>query len=282
MSKKRGKLSLDEEKFITENADKQPIEKIAEYLNRTVEPVKRFINENALISSSMSEKEAALTTLKERLRMRPFWSDVQEQLTTEEIRRFEDNWVNIILQFREDVMYTEELQIRDLLILQILINRSMKDRKAHIEDANRIQVLLEKEYAKGEDDRDIMAISNLEQQLGISRAAVGSYNTEHMKLLGEIKHITKSLKATREERIQRIEDSKSSWVGYLKMLEDEELRERQGIDLVIMDKAKDKAVQDLAEWHQYEDGTIDQPFLTAETVKDDDFQNNNIGEETNE
>ena len=34
--------------------------------------------------------------------------------------------------------------------------------------------------------------------------------------------------------------------------------------------AADKAVEDLSDYHKYEDGVLDQPFLNADTVKDEE------------
>ena len=48
MSKKRGQLSLDEEKFITDNIYSMTVEQIANALNRKVDPVNRYIDENQL------------------------------------------------------------------------------------------------------------------------------------------------------------------------------------------------------------------------------------------
>ena len=57
-SRKRGKLSLDEEKFIRQNVKILAVDKIALHLNRTTAPVERYIRENNLVAESMNEKEA--------------------------------------------------------------------------------------------------------------------------------------------------------------------------------------------------------------------------------
>jgi hypothetical protein len=44
--RKRGQLSLDEEKFIRENISVLSIEQIADSINRNVAPVQRYIEEN--------------------------------------------------------------------------------------------------------------------------------------------------------------------------------------------------------------------------------------------
>jgi hypothetical protein len=46
--KKRGQLSLEEEKYIRDNMAISSVEDIAEYLNRSVAPIERYISENQL------------------------------------------------------------------------------------------------------------------------------------------------------------------------------------------------------------------------------------------
>ena len=82
--------------------------------------------------------------------------------------------------------------------------------------------------------------------------------------------LRKDLKATREQRIKRIEDGKSSWIGLIRMLEDEEIREKEGREMEIMAMAVDKNRKLISEYHNYADDTVDSPLLTPETVLEKD------------
>ena len=55
MTRKRGKLSLDEMKYIRENCFDLPIEEIADNLNRTEEPVRRYIDEQNLKARDLDD-----------------------------------------------------------------------------------------------------------------------------------------------------------------------------------------------------------------------------------
>ena len=48
----------------------------------------------------------------------------------------------------------------------------------------------------------------------------------------------------------------------------EAVREREGLDMEIMSISADKAIDDLSEYHTYEDGGVDRPFMTPEIVLD--------------
>jgi hypothetical protein len=268
MTKKRGQLSLEEEKFITDNIESLTIEEIAEQLNRNPAPIKRYVIENRLLEdNSILNDEQYLKT---KLHSKTFWGEIQKQFDNEsgELEYFENIWINLIRQFREDVLPAEELQIKQFITIDILINRSMKERKRHIAETERLQRQVDKEYEKPEDQRDIPKLANLETQLSFARNSIANYTNEYTKLLGEQQKISKDLKATREQRIKRIEDGKSSWVGLIRMLEDEEIREREGREMEIINMATQKAINDLQQYHSYADKTLDKPFLTPESVSD--------------
>jgi uncharacterized protein Smg (DUF494 family) len=143
----------------------------------------------------------------------------------------------------------------------------MKERKRHISDTEKLQRLVDDQYAKPEIERDIPKLANLETQLGFARNSIANYTNEYTKLLNEQQKISKDLKATREQRIKRIEDGKSSWTGLIRMLEDEEIREREGKQMEILALATAKMKKKVTEFHEYNDGGIDKPFLTPESVE---------------
>ena len=50
------------------------------------------------------------------------------------------------------------------------------------------------------------------------------------------------------------------------MLEDEDIREREGKEMEILKQATNHFKKQLAEYHEYEDGVVDKPLLTPEDV----------------
>lgn len=268
--KKRGQLSLQEEEYIRENINELSVDEIAQHLNRSSAPIERYISEQHLLLGQDDLEN--IDYLKQKLHSKPFWGEIKKQFdhTSGELELFEQTWVSLIKQFREDVLPAEELQIKQFITIEILINRSMKERKRHITDTEKLQKLVDEEYAKPEDTRDIPKLANMETQLNFARNSIANYTNEYTKLLNEQQKISKDLKATREQRIKRIEDGKSSWVGLIRMLEDEEIREREGREMEIIRLATEKARDTLEDYHQYEDRKIDRPFLTPESVMKDE------------
>jgi len=266
--KKRGQLSLDEEKYIQENMHNLTVEQIANHLNRSQAPISKYLKKNSSLQSADDK------LLKQKLYAKTFWHEIEKQFDADsgELEYFENTWIGLIKQFREDVLPAEELQIKQFITIDILINRSMKERKRHISDTEKLQKQVDSEYAKSEEDRDIPKLANLETQLSFARNSIANYTNEYTKLLNEQQKISKDLKATREQRIKRIEDGKSSWVGLIRMLEDEELREKEGRRMEIMAMAVEKNKIKLSEYHTYNDESVDSPLFTPEVVlnrKDD-------------
>ena len=266
--RKRGQLGLEEEKFIRDNIGLLSIEQIADQLNRTVKPVERYISE-AKIGLKTPDEQENDKTLRQKLHAKTFWTEIERQFDkdTGELDYFEDTWIGLVKQFREDVLPAEELQIKQFITIDILINRSMKERKRHIADTEKLQTEVDREYQLDEELRDGPKLANLETQLSFARNSIANYTNEYTKLLNEQQKISKDLKATREQRIKRIEDGKSSWIGLIRMLEDEEIREKQGREMEIMAMAVEKNKQLLSEYHQYADDGVDMPLLTPETIQ---------------
>lgn len=278
MNKKRGQLSNDEMSFIRDNVGSMTIEDIATSLNRNTKPIEKYIVQNNL--SFDREQNKTDESLRLKLHAKSFWSEIEKQFDEDsgELKYFEDTWIGLIKQFREDVLPAEELQIKQFITIDILINRSMKERKRHISETERLQRQVDLEYKLPEQDRDAPRLASLETQLNFARNSIASYTNEYTKLLSEQQKISKDLKATREQRIKRIEDGKSSWVGLIRMLEDELIREKEGKEMEIMAMATSKAKEKLFENHQYEDGKVDQPILTPESLEYVD----SLEEKTNE
>lgn len=215
------------------------------------------------IVQNVDEAEDLLIALRSKL----YYPSLKDQFTDKEVDYFEQYWITLMQQFRGDVLPSEEMHIKQLLTVEILMMRNMSERKGHIQEAERIQKKLDIEYKEVIVDDSL--IDTLTQQLNYVRSSASSYTSEYDKLSNQHKALTKDLKANRDARIKRIEDSKGSWAQMLRALDDEEYRSRIGDEIEVMKIAKDNVKEQLSEWHTYIDGNLDQPFLTADTVKNE-------------
>lgn len=267
---KKGKLTDKEQAFIKENIANYSPRQIALHLNRSEKLVGDFLEANKIAGGT---KVVQITVdedmdLKERLMGRPYYNEVFKQLSKEELSYFMETWIRIIKQFREDVYYTEELQVKQWITLEIQSNRVLEDRRKSMEQIERMEEMLNQEKIKPPGLQDVNQMAALESDISMIRNSMSNYTSEHVKILDKIDAITKNLKAARSDRVKKIEDSKTSFTGFLKALEDPDIRVRVGEDAEIQRMAKDKVADKLAQYHTYADGLVDQPLLTPDTVKE--------------
>lgn len=269
MSFKKGKLSPKEQEFIRQNVDKFSPKQLALNLNRTESIIQEFYKNESLSYIGMSQEKSEDVELEKKLKDRPYYPELEKQLSPDELRYFVATWIHLMNQFRSDVMYSEELALKQRISMEIMCDRSQQNLRKTIEQLERMEEVLKKELSKPETIRDPAKIMMLENDIAMIRNSLSTYTTEYAKIMDKIKDITKELKADRSARVKKFEDSKTSFAGFLTALEDEDIRAKVGEDIEIMRLAKDTAKDRLSQFHKFADGFVDQPLLTPETIRED-------------
>jgi|TARA_B100000085_G_scaffold162309_1_gene147656 hypothetical protein len=263
MKKKKGRLSSAEiEKIENLHLTHTP-EAIAEKLNRDPESIAKHIKKHYGMGATREEQAAF------ELDSRPYWAELRQQFTEEELKLFKYHWSRIISQFRDDVIPTEELQVVDLIKLELLMNRALKGNKDNIEQISALDALITAERQRDPDQIDTDQLFNMERQVASLKASQESLNKDYRELQTKKNSMLKEMKATREQRVKRLEDSKqnfTSWMAHL--VANPEVTKQYGMEMEKMRLAMDKEKQRLSQFHKYTDEMVDQPFLTPDTVKD--------------
>jgi hypothetical protein len=260
---RKGRISKEEERFISRNAESMTLEDIAKSLDRDVDSVEQFMKRKLKHGLSL-EEEAAFS-----LEDRPYWIELQSQFTSDELELFKYHWSRIIAQFKDDVFPTEELQVIDVIKLELLMNRCLKGNKDNIQQISTYETMVKDERSKNKDDQDLDYIINLERQIASLRASQESLNRDYRELQTKKASMLREMKGTREQRIKRLEDSKQSFISWVaNMMQDPETMKQYGIEMEKMKMAMLKEKERLSAFHKYEDGLVDQPFLTPDTVQE--------------
>lgn len=260
---KTGRLSKEEKRTIDRIAHSVTVEDIAKKLDRSVDSIEKYIKENLRIG--VTATEAAGYELEDR----PYWIELRQQFTSDELELFKYHWSRIISQFKDDVFPTEELQVVDVIKLEILMNRCLKGNKENIEQISTYEAMIGEERSRDKDQQDTDYIINLERQVASLRASQESLNRDYRELQAKKSGMLREMKGTREQRIKRLEESKQSFISWVAaMMQDPERMKRYGIQMEKMKAAMKKEEERLSSFHTYEDGTVDQPFLTPDTIKD--------------
>ena len=80
MSRKPGKLSLEEEQTIRDYAPTVSLDHIAKKINRNVSTVKKYCDKNNITYVGMSSEIQEDTILRSRLHEKPYWHEIKKQL----------------------------------------------------------------------------------------------------------------------------------------------------------------------------------------------------------
>ena len=263
---KKGRFTKTEQEFIKNNHREMSVLDFATHLDRDPASVESYVKDK-IGNTTLDDRE--IEALHD-LQNRPFWKDLEKQFSEEELQSLLYHWGRIITQFRDDVLPTEELQIIDAIKLEILMNRALIGQQDNMRSIDQFQDAVTVEKNKDLELQDKDYIYNLERQIAVCRAAQDSLTRDYKDLQTKKAAMLKDLKATREQRIKRLEDSKQTFIGWVRnLMSNPDTRREMGIEMEKMRLAMKQEEKRLSEYHQYEDGGIDQPFLTPDTVKDD-------------
>jgi hypothetical protein len=260
---KKGRFSVEEMSFIEANAEALSIEQISQQLDRDPESVRDWISKKIGFSAKQKQEAAVANELK----VKPYYRELKHQFSEEELEMFEFHFKKMWSQFKDDVFHTEEMQIIDTIKLEILMNRILRSQQENQVEISTYERLVQQEKAVDKDQRDMDYIMQLERQVAVLRASQETLSRDYKDLQGRKATMLKDLKGTREQRIKAIEDSRETFAALVKQIAtDAEFRTRVGLEMEKMRLAMQREKERLSEYHQYDDGTVDQPFLTPETL----------------
>lgn len=253
-------------KFMEENHLSMSIADIAAQLQRNPETVAQYIKKR--LGYTEHEKYSKKATFD--IQKSPTWKNLIKQFSPDELDTFVYNWGNLMAQFKYDVLPSERMQLIEVCRLEAIINRISE--KLYEVDilVKGAQAELDEQRLKPIEERDMSRIGRLE-------VVISTCNTSHREMTREFKEllerkdtILKSMRATREQRIKQILDNKETiqtWMA--KIVDDQDLRKSLGIEMRKQQLAMEVELARLSDYHTYADGSLEQPILSAETIKED-------------
>ena len=260
---KKGRFSNEEMNFIEQNCEVLSHEAIAKTLDRDPESIRDWIAKKVGITASQ-KKEAAVAN---ELKTKPYYKELLNQFSQEELEMFQFHFKKMWSQFKDDVFHTEEMQIIDTIKLEVLMNRILRSQHENQQEIALTERLIQNEKARDRDQRDVDYLMNLERQVAVLRASQETLSKDYKDLQSRKATMLKDLKGTREQRIKAIEDSKETFASFVKELAtNEDFRTKIGIEMEKMRLATEVEKERISEYTVYEDGTVDQPWLTPETL----------------
>ena len=273
ISRTSGRLSKEHCDYMRKSYITLNINEMAAAVGKEPKTVRRFLKENNLPAIDSNDDERESSAFRETLTSTAFYSTLKEQLLPDEVIYFEKQWVAWLGQFKGNIQHSEKEALKDRIMDGISVNRLRERSKKAQEDLNDLENKINKEERKS-DKKDMSKIMSWKEEISFLRSSLDAAAKTEIEYKKQIEKTDKALKARREDRIKTIKDSQETFTGLLLELEDEERREKHGMDMEIHRIAKEKSTEDLAQEHQFIDDKFDIPLFTpevAEKIKPEDM-----------
>ena len=271
MAKAKGRLTKIEQQYIKDNCEHKSYVDIAEYLERDPNTIKNYIETKLNKDTSLTIGAAPVKQAKNDIVFKPFWPIIETQFTEPELKMFQYYWNNIQSQFDYDILPTEELQIIDLVKAEIMMERSLNEIKECKDALTRTKVELELiDDDSNDEEEKKKRVQDLEKQAFGYRTASATLKKEYGEMQKTKNSLFKDLKATRADRIKRIDSRKESFISWIEDLMENPVRRKElGLKMEKYRLATEEEYKRLSQNHKYENGQVDQPILNKDTVNDD-------------
>ncbi len=263
---KTGTISKAERKYIDENYGQVSVEDMAKHLGRTPVAIYKAIAQRPTIA-----KQAEQGDWVSRLLATSFWLEIKKSLIDHEIGFFQKRWAALCTQFSSsgDVLETDEMMIKDLIIADIFSMRSSTDKADVIRLISQLEDEIKQEEQASEEVQDKDKIENCRNQIISLQTAKGALAKQYLDYQKEKKSQTHDLKGSRDQRFKQQIESNRSFFELFKELDTLKKRKEEGR---ISKKVFEAAQVVKNDWNQimeYEDGTLDKPFLSPEGELED-------------
>jgi len=264
---KPGKAGEKEIAYIANNMNSMTPEAIAGVLSRSVEFVNKIIAQLPK-RQQISEQSDYVS----QLHASPLWPEIKRQLMPTEYGYFENLWGAYIRQFSSgaDIVASDEMMIKDLIMLDIFANRAAQEKLSALLLINQLQKLLDVERQKPDGQRNQASMQNWQNQVNAMRGSLKSLTDTHIEYQKRKDDKLTQLKATRQARFKELTESKQNFFDLLRELDEIHNRLREGRMMEKVRIAAENQKKVLGEFTEYEDGTVDKPFLSPERELEDE------------
>lgn len=267
--RKRGRLSASEASTARAlaAAGVAPAE-IAARLNRTVEAVEALLAPAAAAPPAPPPPPDPLRALRSTIA----WRHLTEEFDPKEVRYFEEKYLAYKEQFQEDLMASEDAQLFKAIKAELLMHRNLVQQRRVQGEIDRLEAERDEALRAVKGDPTRLSEDERARLLVIDTFLRDAYEdkqgraNEYDKLDKAHGEVMRSLKATREQRFARVENSKRTFLDVVRMFCERDAADRADRQLDQVRRARDKELARLGAVHQFADGAFDRPILSADTV----------------
>lgn len=256
-------MTTAQKDFIRKNIGSHSIDDIAKALGVSIKAVMSCVD-RIRRQIKLETEQRRDSNIREDLLAKPFYPILKRQFNSVDLEFFTREWIATIKQFNEDLYPTEEAELKDMIVLEIMKNHALQTNM----DLKQRKDILGRSLARAEAESqlDMGVITNIKVE--IQRAEESSkQNLAHFKDLTEkSKRAREALSASRQQRVTKIQDAKANFTEWLRAIYDNENRERVAREMELMKMALHREEERLGSFTEFADKKIDIPLLNSETV----------------
>lgn len=235
-------------------------------MNLSLDKNERLPSVQSPVSKRMTHEEKAnwFTT---QFMNTSYFNEIKKQLTEIEIETYLQEWGALCAQF-EDIVATEKRQIDELIKVQILDNRLLRNIKIIEDEINTLVVQIEKlraEHDVASDERLQELDTKLMDMVQNMSYQAKNMNNDHLNFIKMKNSMLAELNARRKDRIDAIRHSKTTFVGLVEMLQDQSVRDAQSKRLGLVKMSMKKKQDEFRKPTMFPDGTFDPILIDSET-----------------
>jgi len=199
------------------------------------------------------------------LQNKHFWKEVKRSLTNLEIVYFQNEWANYCSQF-SDVLHTDEIGIKDAIMLEIELNRILIEKKEILDEIEEITSEINAEEKKKK-DKDMDLVRDLRRRRNELRGMSAPIQKRYLDTQHKKDERFKALKANREQRLKKSIDTNVNIFELIKEICQAKQRIKINKEISLHGDAVKLERERLMKPHKYLDGSWDSQLLNAETVE---------------
>lgn len=255
-----GILSDQDKEYIIRNRH-LPIEELSHSLLRREKQIYNFLNTLPKVEiAAVSSDEYDIESL-------PEWNNIKKQFNKEECSFYKYRWGELIKQFHQDMVYTEQMQIHHLIKSELLLERNLIRRNESQQDI--ISLKKEINELKNQPDKDEATknfLASLIERVSSLESSQSEYTREYETIQKRHADTLKQLKGTRDQRLDKIEKSGKNFIDVIKTLTNIKTQRQEAETLALINEAIRREQLRLNEPIEYIKGDVDRPLLEGDAA----------------
>lgn len=287
MAEKSGRLNSQEIAYIRQNCDKMTDEELAKQLGRGLNTIVRCrkklgvlkkgggrilsVSESAASGSDnfehMTEAEK-LAYCRRKIMGSQSYALLQEEFNDKEMVFFVHQYTHYYIELRaqSDITSVEETQIMQLCRYEVMMHNIRSLEKINSQDLADMQQEYNDQLALSPELRDRVRMNDLMTIMTAIRATSSARSKELLELQKQHSKLLQDLKATRNQRLQSIENRTQNFADLVKYLRKIENQEAEAREMELSRLALQEHIKKYGELHKFMDDTYDKILISDETV----------------